>query len=57
MGVLLPQLNVWLSLSIRVLLLVGYCAGMWHARVLSAEDRLAIRQFIRSRWLTLVATK
>jgi len=48
-GLLLPQLNIWISLASRVLLLAGYLAGIWHARVLSADDRRAIRQFIRAR--------
>jgi len=56
-GLLLPQLNIWLSLSARVLLLAGYASSLWHAGVPSADDRLAIAQLIPSRGLGLVAIK
>jgi hypothetical protein len=48
-GLLLPEQNIWISLTSRVLLLAGYVAGVWHARVLSADDRQAIRRFVRAR--------
>ncbi|OLB80773.1 MAG: hypothetical protein AUI15_41075 [Actinobacteria bacterium 13_2_20CM_2_66_6] len=52
-GLLLPRRDIWVSLGGRLLLLGAYLGGAWHAGVLSVDERLAIRRFIRSRtwWL------
>ena len=56
-ALLLPDLNVWMSLSARVPLLAGYLVVLWHIGVLSEDDRRAITQFIRFRARALVAIK
>jgi len=56
-GQLLPDLNIWLSLTARLLLLAAYVGGLWYVGVLSGDDRFAIRQLIRSPTLALAAVK
>src|SRR6266568_3767129 len=57
MGVLLPQLRIWTSLSARVLLLLAYCGGLWHAGVLPADDRRLLGGLIRRPRLALVTIR
>ncbi len=56
-GVLLPRPNLWASLLMRLLVLAGYLGALWHAGVLSADDRAAIARLIRSRRQALVAIR
>jgi len=53
----LPPLPLWASLAARALLLVGYWGVLWHAGVLSAQDRLAISQVISARGRLLLALR
>ncbi|HYK81718.1 MAG TPA: oligosaccharide flippase family protein [Gemmatimonadales bacterium] len=52
-GVFLPQFGLGLSIVTHAVLLVAYVVGLWHAGVLSRDDRWVIRQFLRSRGLAL----
>jgi O-antigen/teichoic acid export membrane protein len=54
-GVLLPRSNLGVSLSLRVLVLLAYLGCVWQFGVLTASDRLNIRQFLRRRGLALLA--
>ncbi len=54
-GVLLPRANLGVSISLRMLVLLAYFACVWQSGVLTASDRLAIRQFLRTRGLSLLS--
>jgi O-antigen/teichoic acid export membrane protein len=54
-GVLLPRANVGVSIALRMLVLLAYLACVWQSGVLTASDRLAIRQFLRTRGLALLS--
>jgi O-antigen/teichoic acid export membrane protein len=54
-GVLLPRPNLWASLLMRLLVLAAYVGGLWYVGVLSADDRRAVKRFIRSHRHTLFA--
>jgi len=54
-GVLLPRSNVGISIALRMLVLLAYLACVWQSGVLTASDRLAIRQFLRTRGLALLS--
>ena len=54
-GLLLPSFNVWMALAADLSLLAGYLVVVWHIGVLSVDDRLAIKRFVRSRAVALVA--
>jgi len=56
-GLLLPHLSVWMALSARAPLVAGYLFALWRIGVLSDDDRLAIKRFVRSRALAFVAIK
>jgi hypothetical protein len=47
-GALLPRGGIIASLSVRLGLLVLYLFAVWHANVLSDDDRLLVRQWIAS---------
>jgi len=47
-GLLLPRLDLGPSLALRLLLLAAYLGGLWQIGVLSADDRRAIKEFLRS---------
>jgi len=46
-SLLLPPLSVAWSLAARGALLAGYCVALWRIRVLSLDDRLAIKRLLR----------
>ena len=54
-GVLLPRSNVGISIALRMLVLLAYLGCVWQSGVLTASDRLAIRQFLRTRGLALLS--
>jgi len=54
-GVLVAANGPWMSLALDTSLLVAYLAGVWFLDVLSEDDRLALRRFLRSPRATLAA--
>jgi O-antigen/teichoic acid export membrane protein len=54
-SLLLPRRDLLVSLALRLGLLGAYLGCVWHAGVLSADERLIVRRFVRSRASRLLA--
>jgi len=56
-GAILPRGSILTSLGVRATLLIVYLAAVWHANVLSDEDRLLVRRWIVSPRLALATLR